>query len=138
MIAGEGVFWAQKVSVCACEFTKASPGDLNDSAYECYYAQSSAVAGMPGKDRTGDRWNLEEQIDVHKHQKDQQWQLCDERDWFDRNQAHVEELIKMTQNAEHGGGNHFVKVEADKSAQPAPEQKTQLFDEKKRNEQGSE
>src|SRR5438105_340323 len=44
----------------------------------------------------------------------------------------------MTQNAEHGGGNHFVKVEADKSAQPAPEEKTQLFDEKKRNEQGSE
>ena len=93
---------------------------------------------MSGKDRTGDRRDLEEQVDIHEHQKDQEWQLCDERDWFDRNQAHVEELIKMTQNAEHGGGNHFVKIEADKGAQPAPEQKTQLFDQKKRNEQGSE
>src|SRR5205823_8717778 len=36
------------------------------------YAQSSAVAGVSGKDRTGDRRNLEKQVDIHEHQKDQE------------------------------------------------------------------
>ena len=108
---------------------------LYEAGCECDEPQTSAVAAsVPGKDRTGDCGNLEQDVDIHQNQQHQQWKLRHQRDRVKGNKAHVVQLIKMSEHAEDGRGDNLIEAKSDESPKPTPKQKTQLVNQQERNE----
>ena len=60
--------------------------------------------------------------------------MVTKRDRIKGYQAHVIQLIQMSENAKNGGGDHLIEAEADEGTKPSPKQKTEFVNQQKRNE----
>src|SRR5665213_3394906 len=111
---------------------------LHDSsgycAGNCAHACIVAAAATR-EDRGSHRGNLDEDEDVDDREQDDEGKVLQHLDWV----CKVHEVrrgghIQMSENTHRRGGNHLVKREAEKGPEPSPEQKLQLLDDEKRNE----
>src|SRR5215831_602188 len=86
----------------------------------------------------GQRRNFEEDVHIYQDKKNQQWKLLDHVSRVrKRNEFGVVLCKQMTQNTEDGCGQYFVEAESDECSEPSPEQKLQLVEDKKRDENRS-
>src|ERR1035437_2867407 len=104
--------------------------DASNYAHSCIVA-----AAATGEDGGGNRWNLDNHEDVHDHKHDDERDVLQHLDGI----REVNEICaigheQMAENAHCRCRIYLVEREAQEGFEPSPEEKFQLLNDKKRNE----